>query len=204
MPEAKSLESVSPHCSAKWTDRDAIARWPSPAYVCKQASSYDRLQTNPADAKTWFANKDYEQFIRVENRDGRREWVIMEHQGPGCITRFWVPLHGPRKNQTIRFYFDGSSTPGIAVKFNELLSGRSFVKPPLAFVASDEKSPRRRGRRSCICPFRSPRAARSRSTNCPSTMPSIIGLRARHQGEDLYHGRLRGRPRRCETQGGDP
>jgi hypothetical protein len=122
------------------TDRDAIARWPAPAYVCKQASSYDRLQTDPSNAKTWFANKDYEQFIRVETRDGRREWVIMEHDGPGCVTRFWVPLHGPRKNQVIRFYFDGSAEPGIAVKFNELLSGRGFVKPPLAFVASDEKS----------------------------------------------------------------
>ena len=39
----------------------------------------------------------------------------------------------------VRFYFDGGKTPNLTVKFNELLSGRAFVKPPLAFVASDEK-----------------------------------------------------------------
>ena len=40
----------------------------------------------------------------------------------------------------IRFYFDGAKTPAIVVKLNELLSGRLFVKPPFAFVASDERA----------------------------------------------------------------
>ena len=30
--------------------------------------------------------------------------------------------------------------PGITVNFNDLLRGRLFVKPPLAFIASDEKA----------------------------------------------------------------
>jgi hypothetical protein len=120
------------------TDRDAAARWPAPAYTLKQASSYERASTNPAVAATWFANKDYEQFIRIEQNDGRREWVIMEHDGPGAVTRMWLPLEGSRDKQVIRFYFDGSPTPAIAVRFNELLSGRAFARPPLAFVAWDE------------------------------------------------------------------
>jgi hypothetical protein len=120
-------------------DRESLARLPATAFRCLQASSYDRAQTDPADAKTWFANHDYEQFIRIETNEGRKEWVIMEHRGPGCVVRFWIPLLGARNNQLVRFYFDGAKSPNIAVKFNELLSGRSFVKPPFAFVASDEK-----------------------------------------------------------------
>lgn len=119
------------------TDRDALARWPSPAYQSKQASSYDRAQTDPHDAKTWFANKDFEQFIRVEQNGPRKEWVIMEHDGPGCVTRIWVPLWERRKNQVVRFYLDGSTKPAIEAKFNDLVSGTAFVHPPLAFVAWD-------------------------------------------------------------------
>ena len=32
-------------------DRDAVARWPAPAYTCKQASSYDRQRTGPGQAE---------------------------------------------------------------------------------------------------------------------------------------------------------
>ena len=127
-----------PSLLAEMTDRDATAKWPVPTYTLKQASSYDRATKDPADAKGWFANKDYEQFIRIEQNDGRREWVIMEHEGAGAITRFWLPLEPSRDKQIIRFYFDGATTPAIAVPFNELLSGRGFVKPPLAFVSWDE------------------------------------------------------------------
>ncbi|MCX6929149.1 MAG: hypothetical protein NT154_38920, partial [Verrucomicrobia bacterium] len=58
------------------TDRNAAPQWPVPAYTLKQASSYDRLQTNPAVATTWFANNDSAQFIRMEETGGRREWVF--------------------------------------------------------------------------------------------------------------------------------
>ena len=47
-----SLESLL----SEMVDRDALPRLPSPAHVCKQASSYDRKQTDPRNAKTWFAN----------------------------------------------------------------------------------------------------------------------------------------------------
>jgi hypothetical protein len=55
-------------------DRDAIARRPAPAFVCKQSSSYDRLQKTPADPAGWFANKDHDQFIRTEENNGHKEW----------------------------------------------------------------------------------------------------------------------------------
>jgi len=116
-------------------DRESLARLPVVEYRCLQASSYDRAQKTAAEPKGWFANNDHEQFIRTEENDGRKEWVIMEHTGPGAITRFWLPLKPQNGNQIIRFYFDGATTPAIACKFNELLSGRGFVKPPFAFVA---------------------------------------------------------------------
>lgn len=120
------------------SSRETIAHLPDPSYVCLEASSHDRHKVDPQEPKGWHSNKDYEQFIRTEKNDGRNEWVIMEHDGPGAIARMWLPLNGDRDKQVIRFYFDGSSTPAIAVKFNELLSGHGFVKPPLAFVAWNE------------------------------------------------------------------
>lgn len=135
-------------------DRDAVARWPAPAYACKQASSHDRRKNNPADPETWHANVDYGQFIRTEVNEGRQEWVILDDQGPGAITRFWIPLNAEKDKQLIRFYFDGAVTPAITANLNELLSGRSFVPPPFAFVAWNEtnllnqklaSSPARRG-----------------------------------------------------------
>lgn len=125
---------------AEMVDRDAIARFPVPHFICKQASSYDRTQTNPADAKTWFGNNDFDQFIRTETNEGRKEWVIMNYSGPGAVVRFWHPLNGPQKKQIIRFYFDGEKTPTITANLNQLLSGRAFIKPPFAFVGSDEKA----------------------------------------------------------------
>ncbi len=123
---------------AEMTDRDAAAKWPEPAFTLKESSSHDRRKTNPADPATWHSNDDHDQFIRSEVNDGRHEWVILDHDGPGAITRFWIPLLADKDKQMIRFYFDGSPTPAIAVNFNELMSGKLFVLPPLAFVAWNE------------------------------------------------------------------
>ena len=116
-------------------DRDAVARLPAPYFTLKQASSYDRTQTDPNDAKTWFNNHDYEQFIRTEENAGRKEWVIMEHDGPGAVVRFWTPLHKPKDKAVIRFYLDGEVKPAIECNFNESMRGRGFIEPPFAFIA---------------------------------------------------------------------
>jgi hypothetical protein len=119
-------------------DGEAAAKWPSPAYWCKEASSHDRHKKDPADPAGWHSNHDYEQFIRIETNGGRQEWVIMEDAGPGAITRFWTPLSQNRDNASIRFYFDGASTPAITARFNDLFRGCDFVPPPFAFVSWNE------------------------------------------------------------------
>ena len=120
------------------TDRDSVAKWPSPEFGLKESSSHDRRKINPADPGGWHSNDDHDQFIRTEVNSGRPEWVIMDHDGPGAITRFWIPLLADKDKQLIRFYFDGSDKPAITANFNELMSGKLFVRPPLAFVAWNE------------------------------------------------------------------
>lgn len=133
-----SLESLL----NEMVDRDAAARLPQPGYLLKQASSHDPRKTNPADPATWHSNNDHDQFVRTEVNQGRREWVIMEDTGPGAIVRFWTVSLGMKEQQIIRFYLDGSPTPMIEVRFNELLSGRGFVRPPFAFSAWNATDPR--------------------------------------------------------------
>jgi hypothetical protein len=119
-------------------DRDAAAQWPALGYTCKEVSSHDPRKKDPADPAGWHSNEDYGNFIRIETNEDRREWVILDTVGPGALTRFWAPLNADKDQQIVRFYFDGSSKPAIAVKLNELLSGQSFVRPPLAFVSWNE------------------------------------------------------------------
>lgn len=49
------------------TDFSSVARWLS--FVEKQASSYDRHSV-AVDRPGWFANGDFNQFIRKEERGG--------------------------------------------------------------------------------------------------------------------------------------
>ncbi len=123
---------------AQMIDRDVVARLPEPAFSLKQASSHDQRKNDPGDPATWHSNNDFGQFLHTETHDGRREWVIMEADGPGAVVRFWTPLLADKDKQVIRFYFDGSATPAITANFNALLSGRGLVKPPLAFTAWNE------------------------------------------------------------------
>ncbi len=125
------------------SDRDAIARWPSPAFVLHQWSSRDPSKRDPGDAETWHSNNDHDQFLRTEMHEGRREWVLMDEKGPGAVVRFWLPLDAGKDKQTIRFYFDGSPTPGITANFNDLLSGKGFVTPPFAFISWNSTDIRR-------------------------------------------------------------
>jgi hypothetical protein len=133
-PQVVSVQSLL----EEMVDRDVVARWPAPAYVCKQASSHDRRKKTPADPEGWHSNVDYGQFLRAEVNQGRQEWVIMDDSGPGAVTRFWTPLNPDMDGAIIRFYFDGKSTPVISVKFNDLFRGCGFVRPPLAFVSWNE------------------------------------------------------------------
>lgn len=116
-------------------DRDALARWPSPAYTCKQASSWDRGAVAP-DKPGWFANVDTGQYIRTEVTHGRAESVMMDADGPGCIVRWWAggttPQMGPPG--TIRIYLDGAETPAFEGTMDTLVSPEWLVGPPLGAI----------------------------------------------------------------------
>jgi len=108
---------------------DSVARWPAPAYTCRQASSYDRGTVAP-DKPGWFANTDQNQFIRTETNQGRAEKVMMDADGPGCIVRFWLTTGGNKKG-TLRFYLDGATEPALTFPAYDLLSGDFRIGPPL-------------------------------------------------------------------------
>jgi hypothetical protein len=120
-----SLESLL----TEMLDRSRIARFPHSAYTCAQASSYDRA-SNEVNGKDWFANLDFAQYLRAEEKDGRREWVMMEQQGPGAVVRFWITSPAYRGN--LRIYIDGSSEPVIFAPVLDVIGGSYLVGSPLS------------------------------------------------------------------------
>ncbi len=142
--EPVSLESLL----EKMVDRDRLARFPEPAYVCRQASSYDRDTVAPNEPG-WFANWDRSQFVRREENAGRTEWVLLDADGPGAVVRFCGTWHGPRggpfSNGTMRVYLDGQPEPAIDGPIADLISGQALVGPPLSESVSPETPYERRG-----------------------------------------------------------
>ena len=110
------------------TDRDDLCEWPAPEYVCRQASSYDRAAVSPEE--NWFANADCSQFLREEENNGRREWVLMETEGPGAIVRFWITA--PNYVNHLYFYIDGAAEPVIAGASDSVIGGDAVVPSPLS------------------------------------------------------------------------
>lgn len=116
-------------------DREQITRFPKTNYRTLQASSYNRESISP-DKPGWFADSDGIGFIRVEENNGKKEWVIMEDEGPGVITKIWaVCFYYGLEDTTganINFYLDGETTPTISANFFQLVKGQDFVKAPFA------------------------------------------------------------------------
>ncbi|MDB4766352.1 DUF2961 domain-containing protein [bacterium] len=117
-------------------DRDSIARYPKHNFRLKQASSYNRASKTPDDPKGWFNNKDHSgQVIRVDEKDGKQEWVLMDHTGPGAIVRTWMPWRNqlkPGSENTMRIYLDGEEEPVIQGNPLSLFDGSGFVPFPFA------------------------------------------------------------------------
>jgi len=123
-------------------DRDGMARFPAPEYRLRQQSSYDRGSKTPDDSKGWFANRDRGHFIRTEINAGRKEWVLMEHDGAGAMGRTWMPdpritpmvLSGRRKVSTelgtLRIYLDGESEPALEGPTYDLFNGTTITEYP--------------------------------------------------------------------------
>lgn len=135
--EPVSIESLL----REMVDRDNVARYPKTDFRLKQASSYNRASKTPDDPDGWFNNFDrstsdeHLNFVRTEVNNGRKEWVVMEEEGAGVITRFWVPWRNQLKPGTdvvIRYYLDGASEPTIEGNMFELFQGKGLVPFPLA------------------------------------------------------------------------
>lgn len=126
--ETVTLESLL----REMTDRTVLARFPSPAYTCRQDSSYDRASTSPENPDTWFANADVSQYMRVEMNGERKEWVMMDRAGPGAVVRIW----SANPKGVMRVYIDGNETPAIEAPMTDILGGNWLVPQPLAYEAS--------------------------------------------------------------------
>ena len=135
--EPVSIESLL----TEMVDRESLARFPETNFRLKQHSSYNRASVSPDDKAGWFANGDFNKgakaknFIRVEENNGRKEWVMMDHQGPGAIVRSWQPFRGTPANKILRIYLDGSDEPVIEGNPHSLFNGEGMVPYPLSHTS---------------------------------------------------------------------
>lgn len=124
-------------------DRNAIASFPTNNFRLKQESSYNRVSKTPSDPEGWFNNHDYNKeekeednnFIRIEEKNGQKEWVLMDHVGPGAVVRTWMPFLSAGKPNTdiiIKIYLDGSDEPVLEGNMLGLLDGTGLIPYPLA------------------------------------------------------------------------
>ncbi|WP_139955784.1 glycoside hydrolase family 172 protein [Flavicella sediminum] len=122
-------------------NRDAVARFPTTNFRLKQESSYNRVSKTPEESKAWYNNHDYNSnekdhnFIRTEEKNGVKEWVLMDHVGPGVVVRTWMPFLKPDRPDTdiqIKIYLDGSTEPVLEGNMLGLLDGTGLIPFPLA------------------------------------------------------------------------
>jgi len=122
-------------------DRDLVASFPKKDFRLKQESSYNRASVSPTDSVGWFTNKDLNNndkdrnFIRIEENNGQKEWVLMDHQGAGAIVRTWMPFRSTKRvhtNSIIKIYLDGATEPTLQGNMLNLLNGTGLIPFPLA------------------------------------------------------------------------
>ena len=122
-------------------DRESVARFPEKNFRLKQHSSYNRASKTPDDPEGWFTNKDFNSkpsdrnFIRIEEKNGKREWVLMDHDGPGAIVRTWMPWPSPNRGAsdiTMLIYLDGSNEPALQGNMLGMFDGTGVVPYPFA------------------------------------------------------------------------
>jgi hypothetical protein len=135
--EAVSIESLL----TEMIDHESVARFPEKDFRLKQHSSYNRASKTPDEPKGWFNNKDNntgpkdDSFIRIEENDGRKEWVLMDHQGPGAIVRTWMPWRSKTAATTdinMRIYLDGSDEPALEGNMLTMFDGNGVIPYPFA------------------------------------------------------------------------
>ncbi len=164
-------------------DRDNLARFPQPAYTCSQASSYDRGTVAP-DKPGWFANMDRSYFVRTEEKDGHKEYVLMDVEGPGSVVRMWATWHGPGgkdfSDGTLRFYLDHNDEPVIEGPISKIIDGGGLITGPLAEGVSPDTPYGQRGHNLYLpIPY---------SQHCKVTYEtSVLVDEGAYKGEALYY-----------------
>jgi len=117
-------------------DQEAITHFPDPSYKLIQQSSYDRRSIHP-DSAGWFANDDYTQFIREEENDGRREFVMFEADGPGAVVRWWMTFgNADALESYIRVYIDNQPDPVLEGRAPDVVGGGILAPAPLSTSVS--------------------------------------------------------------------
>jgi hypothetical protein len=112
---------------SEMTDLKRLATLPEPPYITKQFSSWDRASKSHSDFQGWFANGDAGQYLRVEDKDGRKEFVMMDIDGPGAIVRIW----SANPEGTLRVYVDNADKPAVEADMKKFTGGDvpGFPKP---------------------------------------------------------------------------
>jgi hypothetical protein len=116
-------------------DRERLTYFPDPVFTLHQSSSYNRESVSP-DSSGWFANGDASRFIRVETNGGRREFVLLDTEGPGAVVRWWMTFW-KAQHGTLRVYIDNDTIPVLSGLPADILRGKSVTEPPLAVAVQD-------------------------------------------------------------------
>jgi hypothetical protein len=102
---------------------DNLAEFPGSNVNSGISDSKDPRAWGPY-ATCFYCNVDGGNFLGDITVGTRTEHIMLNVQGPGVITRFWIG--GPAfTGYNIRFYFDGSSTPSIVSDLNALMQSQS-------------------------------------------------------------------------------
>jgi hypothetical protein len=125
-PQSVNLRSLL----EEMADRHHLSYFPEPQYELKQFSSYNRRSKN-RDSSGWFANYDMSHFLRVENNNDRREFVMFDTEGPGSIVRWWMTFY-KAQNGIIRVYLDHNTQPVIVGSPADVLSGEMLTQYPFS------------------------------------------------------------------------
>lgn len=101
---------------------------PAAGERCVQFSSFDRRSAaGPDDRAAWYANDDRGNYLRMVERDGRQEHVLVDVDGPGVLARLWSA------NPSGELVFDIDGQRVWTVDFARLCAGRiDGVPAPLA------------------------------------------------------------------------
>lgn len=126
------------------TDRESLTHKKSDDWIQLQASSYERLSVTPDDPEGWFANHDWNHFDGREVINGRTEFVMLDVDGPGVVTRIWNGGN-PSLKAALRFYIDGDTLPVWEADHSGALIGENeMIGYPLSAlsVSKDRSLPK--------------------------------------------------------------